>query len=218
MPGILILVLPRLSLRCMFLSENSWLCNPCSFSSSFCFCLLLLEAKEILESCWWFVLLQWVGKKFFYFLLVEPERTYAVKDMLSFGYLCLYAVCYISSVFPTVGHASQSSISSSRCHKRHIDNETDSQNVMAQTKERVVAKLLLLILWIFHEPTISSNVYLSVPLPSPTCIYLCVPAFTHMCVCVHEHSGFTSLSLNISLGCCERGNVGLISLDPQRPF
>lgn len=25
------------------------------------------------------------------FLLIEPERTYAMKDMLLFGYLCLYS-------------------------------------------------------------------------------------------------------------------------------
>lgn len=27
----------------------------------------------------------------YYFLLIEPERTYAMKDTLSFGYLCLYS-------------------------------------------------------------------------------------------------------------------------------
>lgn len=26
-----------------------------------------------------------------YFLLIEPERTYAMRGMLSFGYLCLYS-------------------------------------------------------------------------------------------------------------------------------
>lgn len=48
--------------------------------------------------------------------------------------ICVSTLCYTSSVFPTVGYASKSSISSSRCHKRNTDNETVSQHVMAQTK------------------------------------------------------------------------------------
>lgn len=67
-----------------------------------------------------------------YFLLIEPRGTYAAEGSLSFGYLC-----HTSSVFPTVGYASKSSISSSRCHKRNTDNETVSQHVMAQTKGSV---------------------------------------------------------------------------------
>ena len=58
-----------------------------------------------------------------------------IKGMLSFGCLRHYAMYDISRVFPTVGHAWKSSISSSRCQKRHTNNETGNQNVMAQTKE-----------------------------------------------------------------------------------
>ena len=43
-------------------------------------------------------------------------------------------VWYVKSL-PNVGHAWKSSISSSRCQKRHTNNETGNQNVIAQTKE-----------------------------------------------------------------------------------
>lgn len=131
-PGLLILVLPRLSLQCIFLSESSRLYTSCSFSL---FCLFYYRKlreylKVVGDLCYCKEL-----KRIFYFVLIEPERTYAMKGMLSFGYLCPYAACYVSRVFPTVGHASKSSISSHRCHRRHIDNKAGSQNIVVQTKE-----------------------------------------------------------------------------------
>ena len=76
-------------------------------------------------------------------------RTYVIKGMLSFGRLChSQRICMydMSRVFPTVGHAWKSSISSSRCQKRHTNNETGNQNVWLKPKRVLVAKLLLLIL------------------------------------------------------------------------
>ena len=76
-------------------------------------------------------------------------RTYVIKGMLSFGRLChSQRICIydMSRVFPTVGHAWKSSISSSRCQKRHTNNETGNQNVWLKPKRVLVAKLLLLIL------------------------------------------------------------------------
>ena len=46
-------------------------------------------------------------------------------------------------------------------------------------------------------------------------LYVCVCFSVHMCDCVHEHSGFTLPSLNISLEVHEGINISLISLDPQ---
>lgn len=45
------------------------------------------------------MLLQRVGKNLLFFA-IEPERTYAMKGVLSFGYLCLYTVCDISKSLP----------------------------------------------------------------------------------------------------------------------
>ena len=44
---------------------------------------------------------------------------------------------------------------------------------------------------------------------------MCVWFSIHMCDCVHENSGFTLPSLNISLEGHEGRNMSLISLDPQ---
>ena len=91
-PGLLILVPPYFIIRKQLPLHSLFLLFL--FLFILFYCCKLREYLKVVDLC----CCKELEKNLFF--AIEPERTYAMKGMLSFGYLCLYTVCDISKSLP----------------------------------------------------------------------------------------------------------------------
>lgn len=149
---------------------------------------LILWAKKVLQGSWWFVLLQSIRKQRLFFVH-WTWKDWCCERHLFLWLSYLHSVSHVFptlwTVFPAVGHASKSSISGTRCHKRHSDSETGSQNMWLKLKRVAVAKLLSVICEYLICSQFQVTFIFLLLCPAHTHVYLPVPTFADdVCLCM----------------------------------